>query len=32
MARAFENGDAVIDREWDALVRMLSSIAPGWHE
>ena len=25
MAKAFENGDAVIDREWDALVRMLAS-------
>jgi ribulose-5-phosphate 4-epimerase/fuculose-1-phosphate aldolase len=30
MARAFENGDAVIDREWNALVRMLQRTAPGF--
>ena len=30
MAKAFENGDAVIAREWNALVRMLSEIAPGF--
>jgi len=30
MARAFEGGDAVIDREWNALVRMLGEISPGY--
>lgn len=30
MARAFENGDAVIDREWNALVRMLQRTSPGF--
>jgi ribulose-5-phosphate 4-epimerase/fuculose-1-phosphate aldolase len=30
MAKAFENGDAVIAREWNALVRMLAEIAPGF--
>jgi ribulose-5-phosphate 4-epimerase/fuculose-1-phosphate aldolase len=30
MAKAFENGDAVIDREWNALVRMLDEISPGY--
>jgi ribulose-5-phosphate 4-epimerase/fuculose-1-phosphate aldolase len=29
-AQAFEKGDAVIDREWTALVRMLGEIAPGF--
>ena len=32
MARAFEGGDAVIDREWNALVRMLQEIAPGFDQ
>jgi ribulose-5-phosphate 4-epimerase/fuculose-1-phosphate aldolase len=32
MARAFENGDAVIDREWNALVRMIKAISPGFDE
>ncbi|HEU4625165.1 MAG TPA: class II aldolase/adducin family protein [Steroidobacteraceae bacterium] len=32
MARAFENGDAVIDREWNALVRMLKTVSPGFDE
>jgi ribulose-5-phosphate 4-epimerase/fuculose-1-phosphate aldolase len=32
MAKAFENGDAVIDREWSALVRMLQEISPGFDE
>ena len=32
MARAFENGDAVIDREWTALVRMLTKTAPGFDQ
>jgi ribulose-5-phosphate 4-epimerase/fuculose-1-phosphate aldolase len=32
VAKAFENGDAVIDREWDALVRMLDDIAPGYDQ
>jgi ribulose-5-phosphate 4-epimerase/fuculose-1-phosphate aldolase len=30
MASAFEGGDAVIDREWNALVRMLEATAPGF--
>jgi ribulose-5-phosphate 4-epimerase/fuculose-1-phosphate aldolase len=30
MARAFEGGDAVIDREWTALVRMIREISPGY--
>jgi len=30
MARAFEAGDAVIDREWSALVRMLVRTNPGF--
>jgi len=30
MAKAFEGGDAVIDREWAALVRMLQATAPGF--
>jgi ribulose-5-phosphate 4-epimerase/fuculose-1-phosphate aldolase len=30
MARAFENGDAVIAREWSALVRMIEAISPGF--
>jgi hypothetical protein len=30
MAKAFENGTAVIDREWSALVRMLAEISPGF--
>jgi len=30
MAKAFENGDAVIDREWGALVRMLTTTSPGF--
>ena len=32
MARAFEGGDAVIDREWNALVRMIKTIAPGFDD
>lgn len=32
MAGAFENGDAVIDREWSALVRMLARTAPGYDQ
>jgi len=32
MAKAFENGDAVIDREWNALVRMLRRTSPGFDE
>jgi len=32
MAKAFENGDAVIDREWSALVRMLEEISPGFDQ
>ncbi len=32
MARAFENGDAVINREWNALVRMIKTISPGFDE
>jgi ribulose-5-phosphate 4-epimerase/fuculose-1-phosphate aldolase len=32
MAKAFENGDAVIDREWNALVRMIREIAPGFDQ
>jgi len=32
MAKAFENGDAVIDREWNALVRMLGEISPGFDQ
>lgn len=30
MAKAFEGGDAVIDREWTALVRMLQATSPGF--
>ena len=30
MAKAFENGDAVVDREWSALVRMLARTSPGY--
>ena len=30
MARMFEGGDAVINREWTALVRMLDEINPGY--
>lgn len=30
MAKAFEHGDAVIDREWNALVRMLQRTSPGF--
>ncbi len=30
MSRAFEGGDAVIDREWGALVRMLEQRSPGF--
>lgn len=30
MAKAFENGDTVIAREWNALVRMLAEINPGF--
>ena len=30
MARAFEGGDAVIDREWTALTRMLRTTSPGF--
>jgi len=32
MARAFENGDAVINREWNALVRMIKTISPDFDE
>lgn len=32
MAKAFEKGDAVIDREWSALVRMLRQTAPGFDQ
>jgi ribulose-5-phosphate 4-epimerase/fuculose-1-phosphate aldolase len=32
MAKAFENGDAVIEREWSALVRMLKETAPGYDQ
>ncbi len=32
MAKAFENGDAVIDREWSALVRMLARVSPGYDQ
>jgi ribulose-5-phosphate 4-epimerase/fuculose-1-phosphate aldolase len=32
MSRAFENGDAVINREWTALVRMLESKSPGFDQ
>jgi ribulose-5-phosphate 4-epimerase/fuculose-1-phosphate aldolase len=32
MMRAFENGDAVIEREWGALVRMLRETAPGFDQ
>jgi ribulose-5-phosphate 4-epimerase/fuculose-1-phosphate aldolase len=32
MARAFEHGDAVIEREWSALVRMLTDVAPGFDQ
>jgi len=32
MSKAFENGDAVIDREWSALVRMLSRTSPGFDQ
>ncbi len=32
MAKAFENGDAVIDREWSALVRMLGNVSPGYDQ
>ena len=31
-AKMFENGDAVIDREWNALVRMLQAASPGFDE
>jgi ribulose-5-phosphate 4-epimerase/fuculose-1-phosphate aldolase len=30
MAKAFEGGDSVIDREWTALVRMLETTSPGF--
>lgn len=30
MAKAFENGEAVVSREWAALVRMLQQTAPGF--
>lgn len=30
MSKAFEKGDAVIEREWNALVRMLNEISPGY--
>jgi ribulose-5-phosphate 4-epimerase/fuculose-1-phosphate aldolase len=30
MAKAFENGEAVVSREWAALVRMLEQTAPGF--
>lgn len=32
MAKAFENGDAVVDREWIALVRMLGRVSPGYDQ
>jgi ribulose-5-phosphate 4-epimerase/fuculose-1-phosphate aldolase len=32
MSSAFENGDAVIDREWSALVRMLDATNPGYDD
>jgi ribulose-5-phosphate 4-epimerase/fuculose-1-phosphate aldolase len=32
MAKAFENGERVIEREWNALVRMLQKISPGFDE
>ena len=32
MASAFEGGDAVIEREWSALVRMLRTTAPGFDD
>lgn len=32
MAKVFENGDAVIDREWTALVRMLGAKSPGFDD
>jgi ribulose-5-phosphate 4-epimerase/fuculose-1-phosphate aldolase len=32
MAKAFENGDAVVDREWSALVRMLARTSPGYDQ
>jgi hypothetical protein len=30
MASAFEGGEAVIDREWAALTRMMDALAPGY--
>jgi ribulose-5-phosphate 4-epimerase/fuculose-1-phosphate aldolase len=32
MAKAFEGGDAVIEREWTALVRMLRATSPGFDD
>jgi len=32
MAAMFENGDSVIDREWNALTRMLQTTSPGFDE
>jgi len=32
MATAFENGDAVVDREWNALARMLERTSPGYDQ
>lgn len=32
MVKAFENGDAVIDREWTALTRMLGKTSPGYDQ
>jgi ribulose-5-phosphate 4-epimerase/fuculose-1-phosphate aldolase len=32
MAKAFENGDAVVNREWNALVRMLARTSPGYDQ
>ncbi len=32
MAKAFENGDAVIDREWRALERLVARISPGYDQ
>jgi ribulose-5-phosphate 4-epimerase/fuculose-1-phosphate aldolase len=32
MAKAFENGDAVMEREWNALVRMLKETSPGYDQ
>ncbi len=32
MAKAFEGGEAVIDREWTALVRLMGDIAPGFDQ